>query len=80
MMKTIAVKLPEQLIEGIDTAARTRGESRSALMRQALAGFIARPKQEKTGSCLDLARDLAGQVAGPPDLSVNKRHLDGYGQ
>jgi len=79
-MKTIAIKLPEQLLNGIESTARKRGESRSALVRQALREFLAGQMQPKNGSCLDLARDLAGRLEGREDLSVNPDHMDGYGR
>jgi hypothetical protein len=31
-------------------------------------------------SALSLAKDLAGCVSGPPDLSVNKDYLRGFGK
>jgi len=34
----------------------------------------------RDGSCLDLAKDLAGCVKGPEDLSFNKKRMGGYGQ
>jgi hypothetical protein len=77
-MKTIAVKLPEELLAAIQYAAKKRGETNSAVMREALQEFLS--KNQHTGSCLDLARDLAGCVEGPPDLSVNPAHMDDYGK
>jgi len=79
-MKTIAIKLPDSLLAAIENAARKKGENRSALIRQALEAFLSHKSKGRTGSCLDLARDLAGSVQGPRDLSTNPEHLDGYGQ
>jgi hypothetical protein len=77
-MKTIAVRLPEELLAAIQYAAKRRGETNSALMREALQEFLS--KTDHSGSCLDLARDLAGCVDGPPDLSTNPAHMDDYGK
>ena len=77
-MKTIAIKVPEDLLAAIHYAAKKRGETKSAVMREALQEFLS--KNQNTGSCLDLARDLAGCVQGPPDLSINPAHMDHYGK
>ena len=79
-MKTLSLKLPESLLEKLDSTARRRGESRSALLREAIETVIEGESQIRDGSCLDLAKDLAGCVNGPEDLSFNKRRMDGYGQ
>ena len=79
-MKTIAIKLPDDLLTKIHSAAKKRGTTKSAVMREALEEFFAGKKNRITGSCLDFARDLAGCVQGPPDLSTNPAHMDDYGR
>jgi predicted transcriptional regulator len=79
-MKTLSLKLPESLLEKLDAAARERGESRSALLREAIATVLSGEVHVQHGSCLDLAKDLAGSVKGPEDLSFSKRRMDDYGQ
>jgi predicted transcriptional regulator len=79
-MKTLSLKLPESLLERLDAAARERGESRSVLLREAIETVLSGEVRVQHGSCLDLAKDLAGSVMGPEDLSFNKRRMDGYGQ
>ena len=37
-------------------------------------------KKNGDGSCLDLAKDLAGCVNEDKDLSFNKKRMDGYGK
>ena len=78
-MKTIALKLSDELLVKIEHAANRIGQTRSALMRDVLEEFFAEQARVTPGSCLDLARDLAGCVQGPPDLSTNPAHLDDYG-
>jgi predicted transcriptional regulator len=80
IMKTLSLKVPESLLEKLDAAASKRGESRSALLREAIETVIAPEGHVPDGSCLDLAKDLAGCVRGPEDLSFNKKRMDGYGQ
>jgi len=79
-MKTVTFKLPEELGARISAAARRSRRSRSELVRQALEAWVARPRGRQAGSCLDLIGDLVGSVAGPRDLSTNRRHLKGFGR
>ncbi len=79
-MKTISIKLPDDLLAKMQCAARKRGETQSAVLREALKEFLSNEKNQNTGSCLDYARDLAGCVQGPPDLSTNPAHMARYGQ
>ena len=79
-MKTLSLKLSELLFEQITSIARTKGESRSSLVRKAIEALINGNHQENQISCLNMANDLVGSVDGPEDLSFDKRHLSGYGQ
>jgi Arc/MetJ-type ribon-helix-helix transcriptional regulator len=79
-MKTLSLKLPETLDSRLTAAARRRGQSRSAVVREALEALLGGDNAGREGSCLDLAADLAGCVAGPGDLSVNPDRLRGYGR
>lgn len=60
--------------------ARNRRVTKSAVVREALAAFVAVGMKSSKGSVLDLAWDLVGCVEGPADLSVNEDHLLGYGR
>ncbi|MCD6296821.1 MAG: CopG family transcriptional regulator [Deltaproteobacteria bacterium] len=79
-MKTLSLKLPESLFAKLTSAARERGENRSALVREAIKAFIKGDNHAPKDSCLDLAKDLVGCVKGPVDLSFDKKHMRGYGQ
>ena len=78
-MKTRSLKLPEALDTRITKAARTKGVTRSAFVREALTAYLGRSASTAV-SAHALAHDLAGCVSGPPDLSRNKEHMRGYGQ
>ena len=80
VMKTLSLKLPETLFAKLASAARERGESRSTLVRDAIETFITKNNHAPNGSCLDIAKDLAGCVNGPADLSFSKKRMRGYGQ
>ena len=79
-MKTISLKLEEELDARLTAVARRRGEPRSALVREALRVYLDTTGDSAAGSCLELVADLAGCVKGPRDLSNNAEHLRGYGQ
>ena len=79
-MKTLSIKLPESLLERLDSTAAKKGESRSALLREAIEIIINEENKSQTESCLDLAKDLAGSLNGPEDLSFNKDRMADYGK
>jgi Arc/MetJ-type ribon-helix-helix transcriptional regulator len=79
-MRTITVKLPEPLAARLRVTVRKRSSTQSAVVREALEAHLGQSSATGAGSGLDLVRDLVGSVAGPPDLSTNRRHLRGYGR
>lgn len=79
-MKTLTVKIPQELEAKLERLVARRGASKSALIRAALEELTTNADTVQPHSCLDLARDLLGQADGPPDLSYNKKHLKGYGR
>jgi len=79
-MKSISVRLPEALSAHLETVARQRGETKSAVLCRILEAYLAGLADAAEGSCLELAEDLAGCVSGPKDLSTNPKHLEGFGR
>ena len=79
-MKILSLKLPDNLAEELTAQARSRGTTRSEILREALADFLAKAPQPDRGSFLDQAGELVGRLEGPGDLSYNKKYLDDYGR
>lgn len=79
MAKTITFKLPDALAARLQAVVQRRGRTQSELLREALEQHL-NGDTPVANSCLDLARDLAGSVSGPADLSSSPRHLRGYGR
>ena len=79
-MKTLTVKVPEELDARLTAIAARRGENRSTLIRTAIEHIVESDENITPSSCLDLTRDLVGCVDGPGDLSYNRKHLKGYGK
>lgn len=80
-MRTITVKLPGRLESRLREVVVRRRSTRSAVVREALEAHLGEDAAAPSrGSCLELAADLAGSLAGPSDLSSNPRRLRGYGR
>jgi hypothetical protein len=76
-MKTVTVKLPETLANWLSRRAKELRRPQSELVREALEDT----RSGKTSpSCHDLMADVCGIVRGPKDLSVNRKHLAGFGE
>jgi Arc/MetJ-type ribon-helix-helix transcriptional regulator len=80
-MKTLTVRLPEDLVAQIDAESRERRISRSDVVRERLRR--GNGSRRRLASSLDDIADLIGSVDGlPADLSSRKKHYlkAGYGQ
>ena len=78
-VKTISLKLPEEIDTRLTARARAMGKTKSELTREALMRLL-ETDGASGASCLDLVRDLVGTASGPGDLASNKKHLRGYGR
>ena len=80
-MKTLTVRLPEELAAQIEAESRERKVSKSDVVRERLS--LARSRHRRTAP-LDSIRNLVGSVDGlPADLSMRKKKYlkaTGYGQ
>jgi predicted transcriptional regulator len=80
-MRTISLKLPDDLLAELVREAKARRVTKSALVRESLETELRRRPQRRSASCFDLARDLAGSLKGlPHDLAHNPKYLDGFGE
>jgi predicted transcriptional regulator len=80
-MRTISLKLPDDLLEELDRAARARQMTKSSLVRESLEKALRRHSASEAVSCYDLAADLAGTLKGAPkDLAHNTKYMKGFGE
>jgi predicted transcriptional regulator len=80
-MRTISVKLPEDLLAELGKDARTRRVTRSSVMRESLEMALRARSTATADSCYDLARDLAGKHKGlPRDLARDPKYMNGFGE
>jgi hypothetical protein len=76
-MKTLTVKVPEELLVWLEREARRAGQPKSVLIRN----ILRQCQQRRPQSALDLAADLCGCVrSGLGDLARNKKYLKGFGR
>jgi metal-responsive CopG/Arc/MetJ family transcriptional regulator len=76
-MNILTLKLPAALRAKLERAAKTRGQSKSEVVRAALEEYL---NGERPVSAGELAGDLVGSGEGPGDLSINPRYLEGFGR
>ncbi len=79
-MKTLSLKLPDELDIRVGAVAKQRGSSKSEVVRSALEAYLAGEAARHFGSALDLAGDLVGALEGPVDLSFHEKHGRGYSE
>ncbi|MDQ6698612.1 MAG: ribbon-helix-helix domain-containing protein [Acidobacteriota bacterium] len=80
-MRTISLKVPDDLLVQLDTEAKARRVSKSWLIRESLKKAFRKQSTADEVSCYDLAADLAGTLKGlPKDLADNPKYMDGFGQ
>ena len=80
-VKTLSLKIPEQLERRIAHEVARRHIPKSVLVREALEKHLAGASPAgKTPSFLDLAGDLIGRYRGAGDVSTNPKYLDDYGK
>jgi predicted DNA-binding protein len=77
---TLKVTIPKKLEERLDAMARRRGESKSALVREAIERLVEELDKPMKGSVFELVSDLKGIGHGPRDLSSNPKHMRGFGK
>ena len=80
-MNTLSLNLPEQLDAQLTEVAEERGTSKVELIYEAVKEYLSLRQPPPPDSFAALAADVIGCAkGGPPDLSTNKKHMEGYGQ
>jgi len=81
-MKTITVRVPEELALRIERRAKRLGVSKSALVRESVEKILpSDDAMEDEPSAYDLMKDGFGCVnSGVGDLSTNPKHMEGFGR
>jgi len=81
-MKSLTVRLPDDLVAELEAASREGNTTVSSVVRDRVAHYKTAPTQK--GDTLSLIGDLVGSLNGvPPDMSGNIKHYlkkSGYGR
>jgi Arc/MetJ-type ribon-helix-helix transcriptional regulator len=75
-MKTLTVRLPEELAAEIESESRAAGVSKSDVVRRRLEGSAVRRPARREPTVFELAADLIGSVNDarlPRDLAAHKK-------
>lgn len=81
VMRTISLKLPDDLLARLSSQAKARRLTKSSLIRESLVKTLYEQPSSATVSCYDVARDLAGTVKGlPEDLGHDPTYMEGFGR
>jgi predicted transcriptional regulator len=80
-MRSISVKLPDEIFAQLGREAKKRRVTKSRIVRESLEKDLHQQSPAGALSCYDLARGLAGTVKGlPKDLPDNPKYMDGFGR
>ena len=80
-MRTISLKLPDDLLAQLEKAAKARQVTKSSFVRASLEKALHEQPDAGAVSCYDMARDLAGSIKGlPKDIAYNPKYMDGFGR
>jgi predicted transcriptional regulator len=83
-MQTLSIELPDALNAQLLDAARARGASVAQLIREVLQDYLTQQTQvlpaDSFAARAAWILDLPTDTGGPPDLSTNKAHMEGYGR
>jgi predicted DNA-binding protein len=80
VMRTISLRLPDDLLADLASEAKKRRVPKSWLVRESLEKAL-HEQPARAHSCYDLARDLAGSIKGlPKDLAEDPKYMLGFGE
>ena len=79
-MKTLTIKVPDELFAEIASAARTRKIPKSEIVRERLLGIPAAAGAGKASLWSRMEDLVIPTDSLPADLSSNKAHLKNYGK
>ncbi|SPE17882.1 putative Ribbon-helix-helix protein, copG family [Candidatus Sulfotelmatomonas gaucii] len=78
---TISVRLDAETERRLREEARAAGKNESEVVREALTAYFAGRRQDRSVLALAQQAKVIGCAKGlPPDLSTNKKHVEGFGR
>lgn len=81
-MKTLSIKISDELALRLERRAKRYGRSKSDLARESIErGLAGDSALEEAPSLYDMIKDdLACVDSGVDDLSTNPKHMEGFGR
>jgi hypothetical protein len=80
-MRTISLKLPDDLLVRRETEATVRHVTKSELVRDSIEKALRERRGRRKISCYDPASDLAGCIKElPEDIADNPKYMEGFGE
>ena len=80
-MRTISLKLPDELLTQLEDQAKARRVTKSSLIRESLERVLYEKPSARKASCYDVAVDLAGTIKGlPEDLADDPKYMEAFGE
>jgi len=76
----VTVKLGAPLYARVGRAAKARQETKSRIIREAIATGLEQKAEAEERSFYALTSEFAGCASGPRDLSTNPRHMKNFGK
>lgn len=79
-MRIVTIKLPEELDDRLSGKAKRSRVSKSSLVREALAAYLAETDETPVEpTVFDLVADSIGRVAGPGLAANDPERMKGFG-
>lgn len=79
-MRIVTIKLPEELDNRLSGKAKRSRVSKSSLVREALAAYLAETEETSAEpTVFDLVGDSIGRVAGPGLAANDPERMKGFG-
>lgn len=79
-METLSIRIPRQVAARLRAVAKRSGRTKTDVVLAALERQLAVEGGTTAGTFLDAAKDLAGCIEGPSDLSTNTKYMAGFGR
>lgn len=79
-LKTITMKISEDMADDIQKLTHDLDVSQSAFVRDAIVDYMAKMHSENKVSFAQKTKKYRGLVSLAPDLSTNKQYLVGFGR
>ena len=79
-LKTITMKVSEDMLEDIQTLTKDLDITQSSFVRDAIVDYMTRIHNQSKASFAEKTKKYRGIVSLAPDLSTNKQNLVGFGK